>query len=63
MSKLPAQYQAFKDVFSRDAAMKLPPSRPGHDLEIQLKGGSQPPYKRSATTLQANEKTMQSGSG
>jgi hypothetical protein len=46
MSKLPAQYQAFKDVFSRDAAMKLPLSRPGHDLEIQLKEGSQPPYKR-----------------
>lgn len=44
--KLPPEYHDLADAFSRQKAKELPPHRPGVDLAIQLKEGSQPPFKR-----------------
>ena len=43
MSKIPAEYQDYADVFSEVEAHKLPNHRP-YDLSIQLQEGTTPPF-------------------
>ena len=41
---IPPEYADFADVFAKSSADKLPPSRPGFDLAIDLMPNTNPPY-------------------
>lgn len=60
--KLPKEYHQFLHLFDRSAADKLPPHRPGHDHEIKLQEGKQPPfgplYNMSQQELEVLLKTL-----
>lgn len=44
---LPEEFHEFADVFNPQTTTRLPPSRPGYDLEINLKSDSLPPTSNS----------------
>lgn len=43
LSKVPAPYHEYLDVFSKNKASTLPPRRP-YDHQIELEGGASPPF-------------------
>jgi hypothetical protein len=43
---VPQEYHQYLDAFEKDEKTKLPPHRPGVDLEIQLEEGQKLPTKK-----------------
>ena len=61
LEKLPAQHRHLAKAFDRDLAKELPPTRPGIDLEINLKEGTLPhknPYPMSPKENEAIKKWL-----
>jgi hypothetical protein len=63
--KLPPEYYEFADVFKHKSEFTLPDRKPGIDHAINLKPGSEPPYKRgfamNPTQLAAVKKHVDEG--